>query len=123
MINPQMEFIKVTLENIKETIKKWYNPNKYHYVTINATDTGKDITIDWIFSDLKEKNKIYIFRAENIDYEDFIPSIKNIVKISWLAEFELSDLFGLNVQDAPKGVFLENDSIKAPLRKETKWEK
>ena len=123
MINPQTEYIEVTLENVKEKIKNWYDCHKYHYVTINATDNGENVTIDWIFSDLKEKNKIYVFRAENVNYDDLIPSITDIVKISWLAEFELADLFGLNVENAPKGVFLEEDSIKAPLRKDTKWEK
>lgn len=123
MINPQIEFIEVTLENIKEKLQQWFDYNKYHYVTINATDNGENVTIDWIFSDLNEKNKIYVFRAENVNYDDFIPSIKDIVKTSWLAEFELADLFGLNVENAPKGVFLEDDSIKAPLRKDTKWEK
>lgn len=123
MINPEINYIKVSLDNVRDKIKEFYNFHKYHYVTINATDNGENITIDWIFSDLNEKNRIYVFRAENIGYEDFIPSIKDIVKISWLAEFELADLFGLNVEGAQKGVFLEEDSIQAPLRKDTKWEK
>jgi len=123
MINPQMNYIEVTLDNVKEKIKNFYNYNKHHYVTINATDNGNNVTIDWIFSDLEEKNKLYIFRAENVGYEDLIPSIIDIVKIAWLAEFELADLFGLNVEGAQKGVFLEEDSIQAPLRKGTKWEK
>ncbi len=123
MIKPQIEFIDVNIDNVHKKIKEWFDYHKYHYVTINATDNGENVTVDWIFSDLNEKNRIYVFRAENVGYNDFIPSIKDVVKISWLAEFELADLFGLNVEDAPKGVFLEEDSIQAPLRKDTKWEK
>jgi len=119
MIRPEMEFFEVTLSNVKEKIKEWYDFNKHHYVTINAIDNGGNVTIDWIFSEYENKNKVYVFRIEKVEYDEEVPSILDIVPSAWVAEWELSDLFGLKVEDTGKGLFLEPDAPKAPLRKDS----
>jgi len=117
MINPEVTIIDASLENIVELIKGWYDANKYHYVTVNATDNGGNVTVDWIFSKYNEKNKLVVFRAENVAYNEKIPSIVSVVPSAWIAEWELADLFGLDVENAAKGVFIEPDAPQAPLRK------
>ncbi|MEO1927429.1 MAG: NADH-quinone oxidoreductase subunit C [Nautiliaceae bacterium] len=117
MINPEVTFFEVTLDNVVELIKNWYDENKYHYVTVNATDSGNGVTIDWIFSKYYDKNKLVVFRAENVAYDAKIPSIVNVIPSAWIAEWELADLFGLDVENAAKGVFIEPDAPQAPLRK------
>ncbi len=117
MINPETIFFEAELENIVELISSWYDATKYHYVTVNATDNGGNLTIDWIFSEYYTKNKLIVFRANNIDYNAKIPSIVNVVESAWIAEWELADLFGLDVENAAKGVFIEPDAPQAPLRK------
>jgi Ni,Fe-hydrogenase III component G len=119
MINPEMTFIEVTLNDVIEKIKEWYDEKAYHYVTVNATDSGEGVTIDWIFSKYYDKNKITVFRAVNVPYDAKIPSIVDVVPSAWIAEWELADLFGLDVENAAKGVFLEPDAPKAPLRKDS----
>ena len=117
MINPEIAFIEVNLQNVVENIKSWYEEDKYHYVTVNATDNGNGVTIDWIFSKYYDKNKLVVFRAENVGYDEKIPSIVSVVPSAWIAEWELADLFGLDVENAAKGVFIEPDAPQAPLRK------
>ena len=116
-INPEITFFEATLENVVDLIKSWYDKKKYHYVTVNATDNGGNVTIDWIFSTYYDKNKLVVFRVQNVSYDEKIPSIVNIVPNAWIAEWELADLFGLDVENAAKGVFIEPDAPQAPLRK------
>jgi len=118
MIDPQITFIDATLDNIVEQIKEWYDENKYNYVTVNATDLGDNLVLDWIFSKYYDKNQLVVFRVENVDDSKTIPSLVDVIPGVWLAEWELSDLFGLNVENAAKGVFIEPDAPKAPLRKD-----
>ena len=117
MINPEITFFEATLDNVVDLIKSWYDESKYHYVTVNATDNGGSVTIDWIFSKYYEKNKLVVFRVENVEYSVKIPSIVSVVESAWIAEWELADLFGLDVENATKGVFIEPDAPQAPLRK------
>ncbi|WP_457561041.1 NADH-quinone oxidoreductase subunit C [Caminibacter sp.] len=119
MISQNVEYFEVSVDNVKEKIKEWYDKDKYHYVTINAVDNGGNITLDWIFFDYKQ-DKWYVFRAENVAYETFIPSLTDVIPSSWIAEWELVDLFGLNVENTPKGLFIKDPNIVAPLRKDSK---
>ena len=119
MINPEITFFEATLDNVVDLIKSWYDESKYHYVTVNATDNGGSVTIDWIFSKYYEKNKLVVFRVENVEYSVKIPSIVSVVESAWIAEWELADLFGLDVENATKGVFIEPDAPQAPLRKDS----
>jgi Ni,Fe-hydrogenase III component G len=119
MINPEITYYEATVDNVVDLIKDWYDENKFHYVTVNATDNGGNVTIDWIFSKYYDKNKLTVFRAENVSYDTKIPSIVTVVPSAWIAEWELADLFGLDVENAAKGVFIEPDAPQAPLRKDS----
>jgi len=119
MINPDLIMKEVTLDSVKDEIKAWYDENKYHYVTVNAVDNGDSLTIDWIFSEYGVKNKIYVFRAEGVAYDSVIPSLVEIIPCTWLSEWDLADMFDLNIENAVRGMFLEPEAPKAPLRKET----
>jgi len=119
MIEPEIIMEEVTLSNIKERLKEWYNESIHHYITVNATDNGEALTLDWIFSEYEVKNRIFVFRAENIDYGAFIPSMMDINPNSWISEWDLADMFDLDMEDASKGMFLEPDAPRAPLRKGT----
>ena len=119
MINPDLIIKEVSLDSIKDEIREWYNEDSYHYVTVNAVDSGESLTIDWIFSEYGVKNKIYIFRAKDVTYDSLIPSLVEIIPCTWLSEWDLADMFDLNIENAVKGVFLEPEAPKAPLRKES----
>jgi len=119
MINPDLIMKEVTLDSVKDEIKAWYDENKYHYVTVNAVDNGDSLTIDWIFSEYGVKNKIYVFRAEGVAYDSVIPSLVEIIPSTWLSEWDLADMFDLNIENAVRGMFLEPEAPQAPLRKET----
>jgi ech hydrogenase subunit D len=122
-INPEITIKEVTLDNVVEKIKNFYDENIWHYITVNATDLGGKLQIDWLFSKYKEKNIIQIFRIPEVGYDAKIPSIVSIIPSAWLSEWELADLFGLDVENAATGVFIAPDAPKAPLRKDGSWEK
>lgn len=118
MINPVMEIEEVTLENVVKVIEEFYDPYRWNFITINGTDIGGKIQLDWLFSKYFEKNQIKIFRAI-VNYDDFIPSIVPVIPSAWLAEWELTDMFGLNVENSIPGMFIADDGPKAPLRQDT----
>ena len=118
MINPNIEIFETTLENIVEDIKNWYEYKKYHYVTINGVDEGGKLRIDWIFSDYEKKNQMYVFRVTDIDFDALIPSIGDIIPSAWMAEWELTDMFDIKVENTQKGIFIKDPNIIAPLRKD-----
>ncbi len=120
MINPDMQIEEVTLDNVVEKIKDFYDESEWNFITVNATDLGGKLQIDWLFSKYGAKNIIKIFRAQDVSYDAFIPSIVPVIPSAWLAEWELADLFGLEVENAATGVFIAPDGPKAPLRADTK---
>jgi len=119
MINPDIIFFETNLDNVVKDIKNWYEYEKYHYVTINGIDEGGKLTIDWIFSDYNEKNKLYVFRAKEVSFNSLIPSIVDIIPSAWLAEWELTDMFGIQVENTQKGLFIKDKNVVAPLRKDS----
>ncbi|MEO1958796.1 MAG: NADH-quinone oxidoreductase subunit C [Nautiliaceae bacterium] len=120
IVNPNVQIEEVTLDNVVDKIKEFYDEREWNFITINATDLGGELQIDWLFSKYRVKNIIKIFRVEDVSYDAFIPSIVPIIPSAWLAEWELADLFGLDVENAATGVFIAPDGPKAPLRADTK---
>jgi len=111
------EVIESSLEKVKEDIKKFYDPSKYYFITINAIDLGNGkVNIKWFFAKYGTMEKPIAFSVD-ATYEDIIPSIVDIIPSAWISEAELADLFGLKIEGAKKGLFLEPDSPSAPLRR------
>ena len=109
--------IESSLEKIKEDIKNFYDPSKYHFITVNAIDLGNGkVNIKWFFAKYGNMEEPIAFSVD-VTYEDTIPSIVDIIPSAWISEAELVDLFGLKIEGAQKGLFLEPDSPPAPLRR------
>ncbi len=119
MINPDLIMKEESIDSVKDSIRKWYNQDKHHYVTVNAIDNGETLTLDWIFSEYETKNKIYVFRVENVGYNTQIPTMTDFLSCAWVSEWDLADMFDLNIENAHRGMFLQPDAPKAPLRKES----
>ncbi len=47
--------------------------------------------------------------------EDTIPSLVDILPSAIISQRELVDMFGLKVEDSSKGLYLDEDSLSAPL--------
>jgi len=120
MVEPIMNIEEVTLENVVEKTKQFYKEDEWNFITVNGTDLKGELQIDWLFSKYNDKNIIQIFRAV-VSFEDKIPSIVPVIPSAWLAEWELGDMFGVDVENAAKNVFIAKDSIQAPLRADTKF--
>lgn len=113
------EDIQVSLSELREAIKRFYKPEEWHFITINGTDVGDGIEIKYFFAAYGKSKKVKAFSLK-IDYNQTIPSIRDIIPSAWIAEEELKDLLGVNVEGTKGGIFLEPDSPQAPLRKEVK---
>ena len=119
MVEPIMNIEEVTLENVVSKIKEFYKEDEWNFITVNGTDIGGKLQIDWLFSKYNDKNIIQIFRTV-VDFNQKIPSIVPVIPSAWLAEWELGDMFGVDVENAAKNVFITKESIQAPLRTDTK---
>ena len=112
----KIEEIKVPLREIRRAIKEFYDPERWHFITVNGTDLGGKVELKWFFSSYEDVNTYTVFVSE-AGYDDEIPTITYIIPSAWISEWELADLFGLNVEGAKKGLFLDPDSPQAPLRR------
>ncbi len=111
-----MKKIKVTLLDIVEEIKSFYDYKKWHFLTINGVALQDNmLEVQWIFSKYETLEEIVIFYVE-IQYEDIIPSIVNIIPSAIISQRELVDMFGVEVEGSAKGLYLDKDSIQMPLR-------
>ncbi|MEO2082496.1 MAG: NADH-quinone oxidoreductase subunit C [Desulfurobacteriaceae bacterium] len=112
----RVEEVKVPLREVRRTIKEFYDPNVWHFITVNGTDLGGKVELKWFFCKYREKETFKVVTAE-AGYDDEIPTITYFIPSAWIAEWELADLFDLKVEGAKKGLFLDPDSPKAPLRR------
>ena len=108
--------IKVPLRDVRKTVKEFYNPEEWHFITVNGVDLGGKVELKWFFSKYGEEEVFKVISSE-ASYSDEIPTITYFVPSAWISEWELADLFGLNVEGAKKGLFLDPESPKAPLRR------
>jgi len=105
----------VPKEAIVGIVKGFYEPHKHHLVSIHGVDIGGSIEVQWVFCEYEDEN-IKAFASE-FAYDDTIPSFRDILPSSWIHEAELKDMFGVDVEGAKFGLFLEEDGVKAPLRR------
>jgi NADH:ubiquinone oxidoreductase subunit C len=111
-----MKKIESTLENIKEDIKDFYDYKVWHFITLNGVALEDDmLEVQWIFSkyDAMDESVIYFVK---ISYDDLVPSVEDIIPSSIISQRELVDMFGINIEDSQKGLYLDEDSMQMPLR-------
>ena len=114
-----MTKIETTLENLLQDIGGFYAPERYHFLTVNGIDVGeRKIELQWIFAHYGVKDDITIFFTI-IPYDAPVPSVRSLIPSAYLSEMEIVDLFGLKIEGAQKGLYLDHDSMPTPLRRES----
>ena len=111
-----MKKIETSLQTLKSDIGKFYKVNEHHFIVMNAVDLGEKMELQWFFCDYAQPCDITMFYSFS-DPNELVPSINGIVASAWVAEAELVDLMGLDIENAQKGFVLESDSLDKPLRK------
>lgn len=114
-----MTKLATTLPTLLTDIGTFYEAEKWHFLSVNGIDLGEGkIELQWIFSKYGVKDEIVIYYALS-DYETPIPSIVSLIPSAIMGEREIVDMFGLKVDGAAKGLYLDEDSMKHPLRGES----
>lgn len=111
-----MKKIETSLETLKSDIGNFYKVNEHHFMVMNAVDMGEKMELQWFFSDYAHPCAVTMFHTL-VDPNVLIPSINSIVASAWVAEAELVDLMGIEIENAKKGFVLDIDGKAQPLRK------
>ncbi|MDD2369971.1 MAG: NADH-quinone oxidoreductase subunit C [Sulfuricurvum sp.] len=114
-----MTKLETTLATLLADIGTFYEPKKWHFLTVNGIDLGEGkIELQWIFSKYGVKDEIVIYYALS-DYETPVPSLVSLIPSAFMGEREIVDMFGLKVDGAERGLYLDEDSLQHPLRSES----
>ncbi|MEA2100913.1 MAG: NADH-quinone oxidoreductase subunit C [Campylobacterota bacterium] len=110
-----MRKIKVTLQNIRENIKNFYDEKLWHFITLNGVALEDSKTeIQWIFSKYESLDDVVIYYVE-IDQNEKVPSIVDMIPSAIISQREIVDMFGVEVDGSEKGLYLDSDSTQMPL--------
>lgn len=107
----------IELKELKEKIKSFYDPYVWHFVTLNATDDKDGCVLQWIFSKYESDDEFLVFQTI-VSYDQIIPSIQEIIPSAIMSEREVVDMFGLQIENTQEGLYLDETSVKNPLRKD-----
>ena len=114
-----MNKIQSSLEDIVADITAFYDYKKHHFMTLNAVQLAYGIIeVQWIFSDYID-GSITMFYIECSDNET-LPSIAALIPNATISQEEVVDMFGLKIENTPRGLYLDPDSKQAPLKLYTK---
>ena len=111
-----MKRIETSVDKVKTEIRNFYKQKLHHFMVINAVDLGEKIEVQWFFCGYANPSDIIAFCVQ-INPDEEIPSIRDIVESSWVAEAELVDLMNVKIENTAKGFVLEPDFESGPLRK------
>ena len=111
-----MKKIEIVLEDLLTELTAFYDARIWHFLTVNAVDLGEGkIELQWIFSKYGVKDEIVLYYAVTA-YETKIPSVVSLIPSATLSEREIVDMFGVDIEGAAKGLYLDEDSLTMPLR-------
>ncbi|MDD5159160.1 MAG: NADH-quinone oxidoreductase subunit C [Sulfuricurvum sp.] len=114
-----MRKIETTLPTLLADIGTFYEARKWHFLSVNGIDLGEGkIELQWIFSRYGIKDEIVIYYALS-DYTTPVPSVVSLIPSAFMGEREIVDMFGLTVEGALRGLYLDEDSLPHPLRGES----
>ena len=112
-----MKKIETSLDTLKSDISNFYKADAHQFMVMNIVDMGEKLEIQWFFADYAHPCDITCFYTLS-EPTTQIPSIAGIVGGAWVAEAELVDLMGVEIENAKKGFVLEDDfEGGSPLRK------
>lgn len=114
-----MRKIETTFETLLADIEAFYDPKQWHFLSVNGVDLGEGkIELQWIFSKYGVMDEIVIYFTLS-DYETPVPSVVSLIPSAIMGEREIVDMFGLKVDGAERGLYLDKDSSQHPLRGES----
>jgi len=107
--------IETTLITVVDDIKKFYDKKTYHFMTLNGVQLDENRTqIQWIFAKYGDVDETTMFYTE-VTKDDLIPSIEKLIPNATISQREVVDMFGLNIENSTKGLYLDEDSEQMPL--------
>ena len=111
-----MTKIETSYATLMKDLGAFYEPHTWHFLTLNGIDLGDGkIELQWIFSKYGARDEVVIYYAIS-DFETPAPSIVSLIPSSIMGEREVVDMFGLTIEGAEKGLYLDEDSLSMPLR-------
>lgn len=111
-----MQKIELSLEGLLETIEAFYDAKVWHFLTLNGIDLGDgSVELQWIFSKYGSIDEVVIYYCIST-YDALVPSIVSIIPSAIMGEREVVDMFGIVIEGAAKGLYLDKDSKSMPLR-------
>lgn len=110
-----MQKIQTSLENLKDDISKFYDVKIWGFLTLNGLKIDEETTeIQWIFSKYEAIDETVVFYTL-VKQDEIIPSITDIIPSAIISQREIVDMFGIEVVDTEKGLYLDEDSEQMPL--------
>lgn len=110
-----MKKIKSDLKNIKQDIGRFYDKTKWHFLTLNGVKLNQNTTeIQWIFKKYFTKEDVVMFYCEVLQ-DQTVPDISEILPSAIISQREIVDMFGINIENSQKGLYLDEDSKTMPL--------
>ncbi|MDX1809762.1 MAG: NADH-quinone oxidoreductase subunit C [Sulfurospirillaceae bacterium] len=106
---------EIELKDLKQVIGDFYDKLTWHFVCLNADDIEGKCKLQWIFSKYLVMDEYMIFTT-TISYDTKVPSIMEIIPSAIMSERECVDLFGIDIMGIDKGLYLDETSLKNPLR-------
>jgi ech hydrogenase subunit D len=112
-----MKKIKLSINNIKDEIKEFYNQKLWHFITLNGVALEDNKTqIQWMFSKYEALDEVVIYYVD-VEQDVILPSIVDIIPSATISQREIVDMFGIEIEDTTKGLYLDEDSEQHPLSK------
>lgn len=111
-----MQKIETSFVTLLNDLEAFYNAKEWHFITVNGIDAGEGkIELQWIFSRYGVKDTIVVYFCLS-DYDTPVPSVVSLIPSAFMSEREIVDMFGLRIEGAKKGLYLDDDSLPHPLR-------
>lgn len=110
-----MKKTETSLETLLEDLKQHFDYRKWHFMTVNGVNLGDGtIELQWIFNRYGVKDAIEAYYVV-ITPDQSVPSVTSLFPAAIMSEREVVDLFGISIEGAEKGLFLDEDSEQKPL--------
>jgi len=110
-----MKKIATSIESVVGDLTAFYDYKVWSFLTLNGVAIDEErVEIQWIFSRYEAMDDIVIYYAL-ITKDQRAPSIVDLIPSALISQREIVDMFGIEIEDSPKGLYLDEDSLTAPL--------